>query len=169
MFQIFGNLDICITAFVKEFAPCKSVRLPGKLFFSEKVPKEQVWTDPSLDFRELTLVMILGKRSEALVTEFTCIEVVNSYWSLIALSALIRRMYSSVSSSSITPRDPPLFLHQSSPRQRSGLQGQHVQKQSHFHASWSNTTISPSRLTSSGQDMEVMGLLVHEIMSTSRR
>ena len=43
----------------------------------------------------------------------TCIEVVNSYWSLIALSAFMRRMYSSVSSSSITPRGPPVFLHQS--------------------------------------------------------
>ena len=50
-----------------DILPCKSICLPGKLFFSEKVPKEQVWTDPSLDFKELTLMMILGKKSEALV------------------------------------------------------------------------------------------------------
>merc|ERR1719422_816261 len=52
-------------------------------------------------------------------------------------------MYSSVSSSSITPRDPPLFLHQSSQRQRSGLQGQHLQKQGHPHASSSITPRDP--------------------------
>ena len=47
------KLSFCnwVSVFVIEFVPCKGVRLPGKLFFSEKVPKEQVWTNPSLDFR----------------------------------------------------------------------------------------------------------------------